>query len=208
MSNTYVTLDEFASYLGATDTSNVIIEFAEECIETASRDIDAHCGRRFYQEVASADPATAREFRSVSPYRVFIDDCYEAPTVVATDDGDNGTFTATWAAADYMLEPRNGIDAWTGQTGVPYTSICAVLGRTFPCIVRSTNVKVTARWGWAAVPSAVKSACRRLAHLQYEARKAPFGAAGNIETGYIRIRDDKLATQLLEPFVRKPILIG
>lgn len=201
MSNPYVELSEFASMLGASP-GNLIVEFAELALETASRDIDAYCGRQFFQVVSAA-----REFDSIDNYRVWIDDAYAAPTVVAVDTGQDGTFSTTLTASQYVLEPRNGIGP-TGQSGWPYTSICAAGGLQFLASPRPTNVRVTATWGWTTVPPAIKSACRRLAHLQYEARNAPFGAAGTPETGYIRIRDDKLTCQLLAPFVRDALLVA
>ncbi len=206
MANSYITVDEFASMLGTTTTANLIVEFAEECIETASRDIDGYCGRRFYKEVVAPAAATARQFLATSTTQVFIDDCYEAPTAVAIDAAADGLYSTSWVAANYILG-RAPIDA-VAPDDRPYATILAAPGYGFPCIARYTNVQVTARWGWAAVPSGVKSACRRLAHLQYEARNAPFGAAGTPDTGYIRIRDDKLACQLLDPYVRKKLLVA
>ncbi len=200
MPHSYVTLDEFASMLGTSSTSNLIVEFAEEALETASRDVDSYCGRRFYMETA-VSPASSetRTFQSVSPTQVFIDDAYEV-TVVAIDSAADGTYATTWAAAGYVLGrvPIDGV----ALADRPYGSVLSTPGYVFPGGLRGADVKITGRWGWAAVPSPVKSACRRLAHLQYEARNAAFGAAGTAETGYIRLRDDVLACQWLNPFVK------
>ncbi len=130
---------------------------------------------------------------------MFIDDAYEV-TSVAVDTAVDGTYATTWGASAFVAI-RALLDG-VAYTDRPYTSIISTTGYTFPTTARAANVRVTGRWGWAATPSPVKSACRRLAQLAYEARNAPFGAAGTPETGYIRLREDKLACQWLDPFVK------
>lgn len=201
IANGYCTLGEFKAALGIATSSNDA--FIEECIETASRDIDAHCGRRFYLD---ANPS-ARSYQSLNQYEVWTDDMGAAPTAVKTDTGDDGGFATTWASTDYVLKPWDGIGP-NGQTGWPYSIICAVEGNTFPVIVRPNNVQVTARWGWAAVPTPIKTACRRLAQLDYEARNAPFGTAGIGDLGIIRLKEDILADRHMLPFVDKDILVA
>jgi len=194
ITNGYLTLVEFKA--GLEMTSMLLDPLAEECIETASRDIDGALKRRFYADSV----ATARVFASAGSDRVYVDDMWAAPTLVKSDDADTGAYGTTWTVTtDYVLDPPNGIGP-NGQPGWPYTSLVAVAGRYFPYICRPFNVQVTAKWGWAAVPTDVKNACRRLAQMRYEARNAPFGVAGIGDMGAVRIKSQPILDELARTY--------
>ena len=57
------------------------------------------------------------------------------------------------------------------------------------------NVQVTAKWGWAAVPTDVKNACRRLAQMRYKSKNAPFGVAGVGDMGAIHIKAEPILSK-------------
>jgi hypothetical protein len=196
LTNAYLTLAEFKSLIGKTTVDGD--DACERAIEAASRAVDAWCGRRFYADAA----ATARVFAPFTASEAWVDDIHTTTDlVVKTDTGDDGTYETTWTTGDYELMPRNGIR--NGLEGWPYTAIRAVEGLSFPCGRRAT-VQVTARWGWAAVPTAVELAAQILAMDFWKSKDAPFGIAGlDSEFGSSRIRSNPQVKALLSPFVKQ-----
>jgi hypothetical protein len=166
-------------------------------ITQCSRFIDLTCGRQFGP--AANDTATTRLFDPISLYCVRIDDAY-AVTLVETDGG-AGTYTTDWASTDWQAFPLNGVGP-DQQTGWPYTRIESIAGRTFTYLPnRPPLVRVTAKWGWAAVPDAVALACQLLVGEVFKAaREAPFGSAGMADFGPVTIRGNRRVDQLLAPY--------
>lgn len=204
LTNGYLTLLEFKAGVEGGLAGTAMDALLEESIEAASRDIDGALGRRFYADSL----ATARVFTSTGCDRVYVADMWAAPTFVKTDDADSGAFGTSWTAVtDYVLDPPDGIGP-NGQAGWPYGTIIAVGSKRFPYICRPSNVQVTAKWGWAAVPTDVKNACRRAAQMRYEARNAPFGVAGFGDMGAIRIKYDNILKELLPVYGRETFGIG
>lgn len=196
----YITALEFKARQNITTTGDN--DVIDEVITEASRMIDALAGRRF----DDTGSATARVFHPLNSGICYVDDfSTTSGLIIKTDTSDDGTFDTTWDAADYSLEPLNGIGG-NGQSGFPYFRIVAVKSKTFPCYRRPT-VEVTARWGWAAVPADVKGATYLVANRLFEERKAPFGSVANAEFGSLPLRDQRTVTKLLAPYMRtKPLV--
>ena len=196
----YATLVEFKSYLGdISDTQDD--EELTSALESVTREIEDHTNRQFND----AGSVTTRVYRPKNSRRVKVDDFHTITgLVVETDDGD-GTFDTTWAAADYELEPLNGVV--DGKPGWPYEQIIAVGSRTFPGARRAT-VRVTAQWGWATVPTPVKQACLILAAETFKLKDAPFGVAGFGEFGAVRVRNNPVAAKKLAPYIRNRVAVN
>ncbi len=176
----------------------------ELAINTASRMIEAACNRRFYADTN----ATARTYVATT-YALALTDDISTTTglIVKTDPSATGTFTETWQAADYQLEPLNSVidgQAW------PYTQIRAIRSLTFPFDYGQALVQVTAKWGWPAVPDPIKQAGIIQSIAIFKAAEAPFGALGLAETGILRIRTGLHPTVsgLIAPYRRDPILVA
>lgn len=176
-----------------------------EALSTASREIEKFCRRQFNKTTS----ASARVFRpDPSDFGIFatVDDFHTTTDlVIAVDYGDDGTYETTWSSSDYELRPLNGIS--NGEQGWPYYEIAAVGARRFPCS-RRAPLRVTAQWGWNAVPAAVKEACLVLAVDLFKLADAPFGVAGYGDYGPVRIRENPVAMRLLQPYRLDPILVG
>lgn len=176
----------------------------ELAINTASRMIEAACNRRFYQDAS----VSARTYVATN-YTLTLTDDISTSTglIVKTDPGATGTFSDTWTASDYQLEPLNGII--DGQVW-PYTQIRAIKSLTFPFDYGQALVQVTARWGWAAVPDPIKQAGVIQSIAIFKAAEAPFGALGLAETGILRIRTGlhPTAEALIMPYRREPVLVA
>jgi hypothetical protein len=158
------------------------------------------CGRTF-DTTAEAD-ASARVFRATCQTALTVDDFWSTTgLVVKTDDNDDGTFETTWTIdTDFYLEPLNGLRH--GQPW-PYTELVALSTRWFPAWNRRPAVQVTAAWGWASIPDAVKQAALLKGARLFKRKNSPEGVlSGFADYGPVRIssREDPDVIALLAPF--------
>lgn len=173
----------------------------QNALTAASRGVETFCRRQFQR-----DTATARTFRARHWWLAHVDDFHTtAGLVVATDNGDDGTFGTTWSASDYQLEPLDGVVA--GQQGWPFYKLRAVETKWFPQ-GRRAGLQVTAQWGWAEVPEPVTEAALILAEEIFKLKDAPFGVAGYGEFGAVRVRDNPKVARMLTPYRRDAVLVG
>lgn len=167
----------------------------ERAIDSASRRVDAYCGRRFWMD----ESATTRHYRTTDPCRAWVDDFHTTTGLVITT-GPTGS-TTTWSATDYELAPLNGV--CSGIEGFPYFEIVGV-ARRFDLVTRESSLHVTAKWGWADVPPPVKEATIKLAAQLHAMREAPLGVAGIGATGFdLQVRDMPMVARLLDPYSRR-----
>jgi hypothetical protein len=200
----YATLDELKNRLriGLSDTTDD--SALTSALAVASRAIDKACNRQFND----AGTPSARVFRTNSWYRAEVDD-FSTTTglVIKSDEADDGQFEVTWQAGlDYQLEPLNGVV--DGEPGWPYWIICATESNYFNTWARWAQLEVTARWGWAAVPAAIKEATLIVAEETFKLKDAPFGVAGFGEYGAVRVRNNPMAWNLIAPYRRDVVLVG
>lgn len=151
-------------------------------VDAAQSMIEDYCGRTFTQ----SDTTSARVYQALNWYLVHTDDISTLTgLVVETDDAENGTFSTVWSSADYQLEPLNGLVY--GRTR-PWNTIRAINSLTFPVEGGQALVRVTAKWGWASIPTAVKQAAIIQSIAVFKSVDAPFGATPFAETGILRLR--------------------
>ena len=192
--NSYVTLGDIRGEIGITDASDATDDVRlEAAIEAASRAIDNECGRIFYLAAA----VSARYYTAEDGDRLDVDDIGTATgLIVATDEDDDRDYDYTWASTDYDAEPYNAI-----ADGKPITTLrLAPLGvHVFPANRR--GCKITARWGWPAVPADIKRATMIEAVRLYKRRDAVFGQTGSPETGVINLPPlDPDVKRLIAPY--------
>lgn len=203
----YIEVSEFKDYLlGTARNMNLSEGDAQysDAIATASREIDSYCARQFNR----AESATPREFEPDSHCWSYVDDFYvTSGLVVKLDSAGDGTFATTLSASQYELSPPNGM--LDGQPW-PFYKIRLLGGLRFPCVYggRSRTLQVTAKWGWADVPSPVISACKIMAAETWKLKDAPVGVLGLNEFGIVRVRQNKLAVSKLAPYSKTRLLIG
>jgi len=180
--------------LGADDTfDDSLIEVA---IESASREIDGYCERRFVSETAT------RVYIPTDSFLVDIDDLQSLTTLKTSPDGE--AFSVTWTDSDYQLEPLNGL---AGGLVTPYTRVRAIGEYLFPIWdprnvnAHEATVQVTGLFGWPTVPTAVRQACIILSMRLFKRLDSPLGAVGMGDIGVIRVsRFDSDIESLLSPF--------
>lgn len=204
----YATGAELAQYIASAnndatiDTSNTSGDLTA-AVTAASRAIEQVCGRVFWD----AGSATARTFQADNGYCISVPDFSTATgLVVATDETDDGTYDTTWSSTDYQVGPADGI--YNGATGWPFTQIEAVESRVFPTFGRRRRVQITAQWGWAAVPDAVKQATLILGHRLFDRPNTPEGVAGFGEFGAVRlVQRDPDVMALISGYRRDAMLV-
>lgn len=190
VTNGYVTLNLLKSSLQIED--NLLDEFLELAIESASRQIDAATERTFYQENAETRIFTPRD-----SYVTEIDDLRTLTSLKTSSDAD-GNFDITWATKDLQLEPLNGK---AGGIEFPATRIRAVDEYLFTIDDKEATVQVTGDWGWDSVPSQVQQACLILSARLFERRNSPLGIAGFSDVGAVFVsKFDSDIDKLLMPF--------
>lgn len=191
ITNGYCSLADVKGALRITDTvDDSLLELA---VESASRQIDGHCERVFYNGVET------RIFTPSDSYVCIIDDVASLTSLKTSSDAD-GVFDVTWQEGDYQLEPLNGR---SGGLLTPATQIRAVGDYTFPVDAQDATVQVTGTFGWSEVPTAVRQASILLASRQYKRYDSPLGVTGFGDLGVIRVSNiDPDIAKLLEPFMR------
>jgi hypothetical protein len=198
ITNAYVELEEMKRTLSLEGSTFADLDL-ETVIVAASRAIDLHCDRRFWADTGTTN---VRYYDALASGLVLIDDLVTL-TTLKVDQSEDGTFEETWVAnTDYVLKPLNAAaDGW------PYTRIETNPYGSLRFPYGSRMVEVTGKFGWLAVPPAVKTATIMLSgRYTKRMREAPFGVAGIGPDGEaVRIAAiDPDIQQLLAPFVRHP----
>lgn len=180
-------------------TTSVDDTIISNAVKAANRAVVQYCGRDFSEKVAVASE-TARVFEPRSCTVVAVDDIWDTTNlVVETDPTGDGTYSVTWAISDYQLEPLNGR---ANGVAVSWHLIRAVATRRFPDN-RRASVRVTAAWGWVAVPEDVFEGALLKAARLFHRKDSPQGVAGFDEFGAIRITaHDNDVKGLLDPYRR------
>lgn len=172
----YTTTVALADYVRGDDTvDDVQLSLA---IAAASRAIDRACNRQFGNlAVAEGRYYTAQWDRERQRWHVETDDIADKTgLLVAVDSSNDGTYATSITGV--VPVPRNA-----AQKGKPWTGveIPRTAGPAIP--VRADAVKVTAVWGWAAIPDAIVQATLLQASRLFSRREAPFGVAGSPDVG-------------------------
>ncbi|MFJ6645773.1 head-tail connector protein [Streptomyces sp. NPDC091290] len=193
MANEYVTLEELKAHLGveADDTSRDVL--LNRARVSASRSIDKTTGRRFWLD---ADPVQ----RVFNPRgRVVRED--DGDLFLVDDIGDLEGLTvetgsgSSWSAVtDYETSPDNAL-----ADGKPIDGLLRPLGTWGSATAR---LRVTAKFGWPAVPDAVAEAALIQASRLYKRKDSPEGIIGSAEWGVRNLsRRDPDVWALIEPFI-------
>ena len=160
ITNGYATLAEYKSWNTIDTTSATDDAVIEQIIESISRQIDGICNRVFYVSTAIAKYYTAEEYDILRT-----DDISSATSfALETDTDGDGIYETFWTATDYNLWP------YQANNGRPYISIEIAANGNYSFPSTKHGVKVTALWGWTAIPLDVKTACLIGTDAEYHAR--------------------------------------
>ena len=206
ITNGYCTQNELKTFVGIPTTDTADDSLIDDAVNAASRQIDAFCGRYFYQDTS----ASARKFFTNDLYRLRVDDISTTTgLVVKYDDDDDGTYEETVSSSDYQVLPINGIVG--GITGNPFYIIELISdgNHEWPLDFSSNRprAEITAKWGYASVPEQIKQATLMLASERFAMRNAPLSVAGVGDFGVVNIQQNREITRLIAPF-RKGTVLG
>jgi hypothetical protein len=189
----YATLQQLKDALKISDTESDAA--LNRVLVSASRQIDAHTGRKFWLD----DTASARTYR---PSRrvlatgegqlVLVDDIGDS-TGLVVETGTTGSWTAV---TDYETDPDNAL-----ARGEPVTGL---LRLAWWFGGPSLRLQVTARWGWPAVPAEVTEATIIQAARLYRRKDSPEGILGSAEWGTIHVSRIDPDVQALLKDLRSP----
>lgn len=148
-------------------------------ITSASRLIDRWCRRTF-----GAGASDVREYAADGPGLISIDDVATSTAFQLETRGSVGSTWTVVTATDYQLIPlnqmRNGV-AWA------YTHVRATDGVTFPSAGEDALIRVTASFGWPAVPEEIEQACLIQACRLLKRPESAMGVLGVTDVGAITV---------------------
>ena len=171
ITNGYCTLTDIkhANRLNIASTDSGADDMLEVIIEAVSRRIDDECHRRFYIDAA----AQSRFYTARSSEQLFVEDIASADSdvTVAIDTNGDGTIDNTFSASDFNLAPYSA-----NTDGEPFQKIetTATGSYAFPVGVKK-GVKVTAKFGWPAIPKPIVEACKLQAGRVFKRGATPLG---------------------------------
>lgn len=193
----FCSLQELRDYIvqtGATTNAGINDVYLEIAIETATANIQHITNRTFETTLATAAARTFTYRPSPGPYGVRGDyygnidwavvypNLYglKAPTVEVDD-----FFLDAQAITDITIVDYLTAATYTPTRGWPYNAAAKDDPFTRLEFASSTSLPtgegqliVTAKWGWTAVPDAVKNACLLQASRYYVRRLSPAGVIG------------------------------
>jgi hypothetical protein len=175
----------------AADTSRDAL--LTRALAAASRGIDRTCGRRFWLDTAPV-PRTyntrGRIVREADGDLVLVDDIGSTSGLVV-ETGSGASFSAV---TGYETSPDNAL-----ADGRPITGLLRVNGSWGTA---SNRVRVTARFGWPAVPDDIAEAALLQATRLYKRKDSPEGIIGSAEWGVRNLsRRDPDVWALIEPYI-------
>lgn len=197
----YASQTELKARLHISDAQDDAI--ADAALAAASRAVDRHCHRRFWQDSV----AQTREYVVKDSDMAWVDDiATTAGLIIKTDTTGDYSWAETWDTDDYDLEPANADAFEAGDRTTDahaWWRIVAVDAKTFPVHPRRKTLQVTAKFGWSAVPDAVSEATLLKAKHLFERKDMIAGVLG-FDQAAIRISrwEDPDVVMLLAPFVK------
>ncbi|MGW5852089.1 head-tail connector protein [Streptomyces sp. NPDC055254] len=192
MANEYADLGTLKRQLGLDDEDDSRDALLERALTAASRSIDRATGRRFWLDGTAVERVYRPQGRTVveDDGTVLLVDDIGSTTglVVETGSGVSWSVITTWESipdnALVLGRPITGL-LWSGSWGFG-----------------TSRVRVTARYGWPAVPDEIVQATLIQANRLFKRKDSPEGVTGSAEWGVVRLsRRDPDVWNLIEPYV-------
>jgi hypothetical protein len=193
VANEYGTLPALKEKLGIEADDTTRDTLLTSALASASRSIDKTTGRRFW-----LDPSVVQRTYRL-PGRVVCDadgdlllvDDIGSATGLVVETGSGTSFTVL---TGYETSPDNAL-----ADGEPITGLRRV-NSTWGSV--TSRVRITARFGWPAVPDDIAEAALIQASRLYKRKDSPEGIIGSAEWGVRNLsRRDPDVWNLIEPFL-------
>lgn len=188
MANEYATLDELKTALRITD-STYDTELQSK-LTSASRRVDRDTGRRFWVD-SNTSP---RVYQPRHEELMTVDDISTSTGLIV--ELGRGTSWTTVDSNSYDLLPENAeVDGKAIETLLRVNGCWPLWG--------PQRIRVTAKWGWPAVPEEIHNATVLLASRLFRRKDSPEGIKGFADLGVVRVsRYDPDYDNLIAPFVK------
>jgi len=193
VANEYVTLEELKSQFGLEPDDDSRDTDLNRARASASRSIDRTTGRRFWLDpapVARTFTPRGRIVRDDDGELFLVDDIGDAAGLLV----ETGSAASWSAVTGYETSPDNAL-----ADSRPITGLRRLLGTWGTA---TSRLRVTARYGWPAVPDDIHEAALILASRLYKRKDSPEGIIGSAEWGVRNLsRRDPDVWNLIEPFI-------
>jgi hypothetical protein len=190
MANEYATLADVKLALRIPTADTTDDTEIQQKLTAASRRIDRDTGRRFWQDSVTSQ----RVYRPVHYELLTVDDISTATGLIVELGA--GSYWTTLDSSLWELLPQNAF-----ADGKPAETIVRVAG-CWP-LWGIQRVRVTAKWGWPAIPDEIKAATILLTARLWRRKDSPEGVAGFGDSGVIRVgRYDPDYDSLIGPYIR------
>ncbi|WP_406420902.1 phage gp6-like head-tail connector protein [Streptomyces sp. NBC_00842] len=168
-------------------------ELLQRALTSASRSIDKTCGRRFWLDPQPVTRTYRLAGRTVSEQDgevLLVDDIGDTTGLVV----ETGSGTSWSPLGGYETTPDNALLDERPVTGLLRVNGSWGVGRS--------RVRVTARFGWPAVPHDIEQAALIQANRLWRRKDSPEGVTGSAEWGVVRLsRRDPDVWNLIEQYV-------
>jgi hypothetical protein len=152
-----------------------------EKLDSASRSVEKYCDdRRFYLDTTASVRTYSTAGRIVQSHRdgterLRVDSIGADAAGILVEVGDGTTWTSLTGFETYPDNALARLEAieWLVALNCEWS--------------RNRRVRVTARWGWPAVPTAVAEATLLQASRLFRRKDSPEGVAGNSDWGLVRV---------------------
>lgn len=194
MANEYADLATIKMHLNIETSDTTRDTLLSQALAAASRGIDRDVGRRFWLDpsvVQRTFNPLGRTVCDAGGERLLVNDIGSTTGLVV----ETGPAAGPWTAVtDYETAPDNAL-----LDGRPVTALLRTSGTWGS---GTTRVRVTASWGWPAVPDEVLQATLIQAARLYRRKDSPEGVTGSAEWGVVRLsRVDPDVYALVRHFV-------
>ncbi|MET8401391.1 head-tail connector protein [Streptomyces sp900116325] len=193
MANEYGSLAALKERLGVEVDDESRDNLLNSALAAASRGIDRATGRRFWLDetpVQRVFNPGGRVVRECDGERLLIDDIGDVDGLIV----ETGRGTSWSAVTGYETSPDNAL-----ADEQPITGLLLVSGFWGAA---TSRVRITARFGWPAIPADVAEAAMIQAARLYRRKDSPEGVTGSAEWGVVRLsRRDPDVWNLIEPYV-------
>lgn len=196
----YITRLELKDYIGGIAEDNPRIDnIIDQIILTTTEAITGYTGRRFWKDVdGNGAPVLSSRVYFAEGGTLWVDDIADTATAtVAIDAANNGSYSTTWVEnTQFRWLPLNGI--MDGQEGWPATHLSLIGSFWFwPFTFGRPQVRITAQWGWQAIPATIKSVALLTAADLLAYKDIRFDVAGSDVTGFYRAKANAKVAELL-----------
>lgn len=175
----YSSLSLLKLALGPASTDVTRDDLLNQALSGASRSVDEYCERRFYLDAAATVRIYSTKGRVIcqrdGSQRLMVDDIGSTAGLIV-EVGDGTTWTVV---TDYETYPDNAI--------ARRRAITALIAPTSTIFSDNRRARITARWGWPAIPSQVEQATLIQAERLYRRKDSPQGVMGSPEWGLVRV---------------------